>query len=133
VEPISARILVVDDDIEVQRVLKRAAEDAGYEVVQAFDGPAGLTVAAEQKFDLIVLDIEMPTSDGRDILRRLKQDPNTSAIPVLMYSGRDQPDDRRVGYELGADDHVDKPFTAALLISKIGRLIEKARERAIQP
>jgi len=125
--PIGARILIVDDDVEVQHVLKRAADAAGYELVQAFDGSSGLTLATESKFDLIVLDIEMPKLDGRDVLTRLKQNPNTATVPVLVYSGRDQPTDRRVVYELGADDHIDKPFSAGRLMSKIGFMIEKAR------
>jgi DNA-binding response OmpR family regulator len=125
---IDARILIVDDDKEVQGVLKRAAATAGYELVQAFDGSNGLALATEGKFDLIVLDIEMPALDGRDVLSRLRQNPNTANVPVLVYSGRNHQTDRRVVYELGADDHIDKPFSAALLMSKIRRMIEKARE-----
>jgi DNA-binding response OmpR family regulator len=131
-EPRGTRILVVDDDAEIQRVLKRAGEAAGYEVVQALDGAAGLALATAEQFDLIVLDIAMPTSDGRDLLNRLKQNRNTADIPVLVYSGRDHADDRRVVYELGAENYVDKPFAAGLLIKKIGRIIEKARKRGTQ-
>jgi DNA-binding response OmpR family regulator len=130
--PVDARILIVDDDVEVQHVLKRAAAAAGYELVQAFNGSEGLALATKGKFDLIVLDIEMPALDGRDVLSRLRQNPSTATVPVLVYSGRNQVTDRRVIYELGADDHIDKPFSAALLMAKIRRMIEKARENPPQ-
>lgn len=122
--------MVVDDDVDLQEVVQRAAKDAGYEVVQAFNGATGLVLAVTQKFDLILLDISMPKLDGRDVLVRLRENPSTANVPVLLFSGNNQQNDRRVAYELGADDYVDKPFSAGLLMTKIGRLIEKARERA---
>jgi CheY-like chemotaxis protein len=135
-QPTTARILVVDDDVELQHVLGRAAEGAGYEISHAFDGASGLALALREKFDLIVLDIDMPKSevpgegpalDGRDVLSRLKQHPDTLVVPVLLCSGRNGADDRRVSYELGADDFVDKPIAARHLMMKIGHMIEKAR------
>ena len=103
-------------------------------MVQAFDGAAGLTLALTEKFDLVLLDISMPKLDGRDVLVQLKQNPSTADVPVLLYSGSGsyQQNDRRVGYELGAEDYVDKSFSPELLMTKIGRLIEKVRERSAQ-
>jgi len=121
----TTRILVVDDDVEVQRLVKRAAEAAGFAVVQAFDGPLGLSLAKKEKLDLILLDINMPTMDGRDVLKRLKANPSTAGIPVLVYSGRDGQHDRRVALELGAEDFIDKPFAAGSLVKRIGRLVER--------
>jgi DNA-binding response OmpR family regulator len=129
----SARILVVDDDVKLQSVIKRTAEAAGLEVVQAFDGPPGLALAAAQRFDLILLDINMPAMDGRDVLKRLKRNSSTADVPVLVYSGRDSQHDRLVALELGAADYIDKPFESGALARKIGRLIEKnARESTTQ-
>jgi DNA-binding response OmpR family regulator len=121
----TTRILVVDDDVEVQRAVKRAAEAAGFTVVQAFDGPLGLSLATTEKLDLILLDINMPAMDGRDVLKRLKANPSTAGIPVLVYSGRNGQHDRRVALELGAEDFIDKPFAAGSLVKKIGRLVER--------
>jgi DNA-binding response OmpR family regulator len=127
----AARILVVDDDVKVQSMVKRAAQAVGFEVVQAFEGSPGLAFATAQKFDLILLDINMPAMDGRDVLRRLKADPTTADIPVLVYSGRDSQDDRLAALELGAEDYIDKPFDSYALMRKIRRLIEKkVRERS---
>ncbi|HEV3191007.1 MAG TPA: response regulator [Polyangiaceae bacterium] len=128
---VTGRILVIDDDVKVQSVVKRAAEAAGFEVAQAFDGLPGLALAALEKFALILLDINMPAMDGRDVLKRLKENPTTADIPVLVYSGRDSQSDRLVALELGAEDFIDKPFEPSALIRKIGYLIDrKARERA---
>jgi DNA-binding response OmpR family regulator len=129
---LTARILVVDDEVELQRSVKRAAEAAGLEVVQAFDGVAGLALATSEKFDLILLDINMPKMDGRDVLKRLKQTPATAGVPVLLYSGRTGQIDRLVGLTLGAEDYIEKPFEAAHLVDKIQRMIEKSRERATE-
>src|SRR6266545_3949675 len=100
----SARILVVDDDEGLQRAVKRAAETAGYEVAQVYD--------------------------GRDVLSRLKRNTETAIIPVLVLSSRSGQLDRHVALELGADDFVDKPMDGRLLMRKIGRMIEVSRARA---
>jgi DNA-binding response OmpR family regulator len=126
---VPARILVVDDDVEVQRMVKRAAEAAGFVVVQAFDGTPGLVLAAMEKFDLILLDINMPVADGRDVLSSLKKNPVTADIPVLVCSGRGVQGDRMVALELGAEDYVEKPIEASLLMMKIGHVVRRTRER----
>jgi DNA-binding response OmpR family regulator len=123
----NGRILIVDDDEDLQGVIGRAAEKAGYEVLHALDGHEGLALAAAGNVDLILLDINMPAMDGRDVLSRLKRDPATSTIPVLVQSGRSAQLDRHVVLELGADDFVDKPMEPRLLMAKIGRLIARAR------
>jgi len=123
----NGRILMIDDDEDLHRAIGRAAEKAGYEVVHATDGGAGLALAAAERVDLILLDIGMPAMDGRDVLTRLKQNPVTSAIPVLVQSGRTAQLDRHLVLGLGADDFVDKPMEPRLLLAKIGRLIARAR------
>jgi adenylate cyclase len=127
-----ARILVVDDDLKLQSVVKKVAEAVGFEVLQAFDGPPGLVLASTENVDLILLDINMPAMDGRDVLRRQKANPSTADIPVLVYSGRDSQQDRLVAFELGAEDYNDKPFDSGALLKKIGRLIEKEAVSARQ-
>jgi DNA-binding response OmpR family regulator len=125
--PKGVRILLVDDDFHVQRSLKRAAEAAGFKVVHAVDGVAGLEMATTQTFDLILLDINLPRMDGRDVLKRLKGNPITADVPVVVYSGRADESDRRVGLDLGAADYVEKPFDLGMLMRKIARIIEKSR------
>ncbi len=121
------KLLVADDDVDLQRALKRVAEAAGYQVLQEFDGLTALATARSTRPDVIVLDIDMPGADGRDVLKRLKGDADTAAIPVLICSARTEQTDRHVGFELGADDYIDKPCAPAQLILRISHMIEKAQ------
>lgn len=125
--PPKARLLIVDDDEGLQALLFRAAEAAGYEVVQVFDGEAALRHAAESRPDLILLDVMMPKLDGRDVLRRLKADPATARIPVIVCSARGEQSDRLVGLELGAHEYLDKPFRLDMLLRRIEYLLWKTR------
>jgi DNA-binding response OmpR family regulator len=125
----NGRILVVDNDVDVQRWIKRAVEGAGYEVTQAVNGALGLDLAGKEKFDLILLDIGMPSMDGRDVLSRLKAHPNTAAVPVLILSGGTDVYDRRLVLELGAEDFLEKPISPNSLILAIRSHIRKARGR----
>ena len=117
------RILLADDDPVVQRTVKRVASDFGHEVLQVHNGMAVMDSAREQKPDLIVLDINFPDADGRDLLAQLKADARTSGIPVLVWSGRhDMESERRIALSLGAEDYVEKT-DAQLLMRKIERLL----------
>jgi len=118
------RILVVDDDQELQAVIKRTFELAGFEVVQAFDGAEALRLAASEVFSLILLDINMPGMDGRDVLSRLKSGGPSSAVPVLVHSSRNGELDRHAVLQLGADDFIDKPIGARFLAGRIGRMLD---------
>ena len=123
------KILVVDDDEGLQRAIRRAAETAGFEVTQVFDGLEALTLLADHRFDLVLLDINMPAMDGRDVLTHLKRDPRTADIPVLVHSSRSSQLDRHLVLELGAEDFIEKPAELRLLVGKIGHLIERAQRR----
>ena len=117
------RILLADDDPTVQRTVKRVATEFGHEVLQVHTGMAVLANAREQKPDLIVLDINFPDADGRDLLAQLKADECTAHIPVLVWSGRhDMESERRIALSLGAEDYVEKT-DAQLLLRKIERLL----------
>ena len=126
---VGARILAVDDDEGLQRAVKRAAEVAGFELIQTADGHEALTLAAEQKFDLILLDINMPAMDGRDVLTRLKGNAKTSRIPVVVVSSRTGQLDRHLVLKLGAEDFIEKPIDGRMLMAKVRRFIEAAGAR----
>jgi DNA-binding response OmpR family regulator len=123
-------ILVVDDDESVQRTFKRSAERAGYGVQVASNGSDALAIAAGGKVDLVLLDINMPGIDGRDVLSRLKSNPATSNIPVLIQSARVDQLDRHCVLDLGAVDFLMKPMLTRELLGKIDRAIAGARKRA---
>ncbi|HXI58407.1 MAG TPA: response regulator [Polyangia bacterium] len=126
-------ILVVEDDETTHRLVARAAQAAGFSVLQARDGATGLALALTRPIDLILLDVNMPLLDGRDVLRHLKQDPRTANVPVLVCSGRSDQHSRRLAIELGALDFIEKPFNATLLMNKIARLITEGRQESKSP
>jgi CheY-like chemotaxis protein len=121
------RILLADDDPAVQRAVRRRAEGTEYEFVAAVTGAEALQLAQETRFDLIVLDVNLPDADGRDVLARLKANKKTCDVPVLVWSGGDAESQRKIAIELGAEDYVEKT-EAATLIRKIERLLYRLNE-----
>ncbi len=119
------RILLADDSAAIQKIVKRVAERFGHELIEVTAGTAVLEIAARESPDVIVLDIEFPDADGRDILAMLKADTRTTQIPVLVWSGRKANDsDSRISLELGAEDYVEKN-DAQLLLRKLERVLLK--------
>jgi len=123
---LGARILVVEDDASLQQLLKRNFERAGYVVAQAFNGAELDREIRAAAPDVIVLDVTLPDADGRDLLSKLKQDPKTMGIPVIMWSGGDAESERRIALDLGAEDYVEKG-PASELVLKIERLLFRLR------
>jgi CheY-like chemotaxis protein len=121
------RILFADDDPGIQRALKRLAEKNGFELVSILAGADVYQAVLETMPDLVVLDIQFPDADGRDVLARLKTDPRTRSIPVVVWSGRDPQSDRRIALDLGAEDYVEKRDPSTLL-PKIERVLLRLRE-----
>lgn len=121
--PPRRRILLADDNVSIQKVVKRVAEKYGHELIQVTQGATLLSVATASQPDVIVLDIEFPDADGRDLLARLKADPRTSKIPVIVWSGRKgHESDSRIALDLGAEDYVEKN-DAQLLVRKLDRVL----------
>jgi DNA-binding response OmpR family regulator len=121
------RILIADDDEALQLLLARVASKAGFDVLQAFDGEKAVEKAIAERPDCILLDIMMPRLDGRDVLKRLKSAPETSDIPVILFSARGEHSDRIAGLELGADDYVEKPFNVDMLLRRVEYRVWKRR------
>jgi CheY-like chemotaxis protein len=120
---ISRRILVADDNRAIQEAVRRVAERRGHEIIHATSGALAISVAIETQPDVIVLDMEFPDADGRDILRKLKAEPRTARIPVVVWSGRHgHPSDSRISLDLGAEDFVEKT-DAHLLLLKVERVL----------
>jgi len=123
--PERRRILLADDNLAVQKTVKRVAEKYGHELIEVTQGAAVHAVAVLSRPDVIVLDIEFPDADGRDVLAKLKADPRTASIPVIVWSGRTGHDsDSRISLELGAEDFMEKN-DAQLLVRKLDRVLLK--------
>src|SRR6266568_523308 len=117
------RILVVEDELDLQRGLARALRDEGYAVDCADNGADGLFNAESTDYDAVVLDVMMPQMDGWEVLSRLRKKKKT---PVLMLTARDQTRDRVKGLDTGADDYVVKPFDLPELMARLRALIRRS-------
>src|ERR1041384_6014629 len=117
------RILIVEDELDLQRGLARALRDEGYAVDTADNGEEGLFNAENTDYDAVVLDVMMPKLDGWEVLSRLRKKKKT---PVLMLTARDQSRDRVRGLDTGADDYVVKPFDLPELFARLRALIRRS-------
>ena len=120
-----AKILLVDDEIQLITMIQMRLEANGYEVITANDGEAGLEKAKSENPDLIMLDVMMPKMDGYKVCGLLKNDTRYSKIPIILFTARAQQDDKDVGGEVGADAYITKPFEPPILLAKIEELLKK--------
>jgi len=120
-----ARLLVIEDDVRLCRLVKDYLESMGYSVAMEHSGLAGLAAALKDSFQAIILDVMLPGMDGFEVLRRLR---GHSTVPVLMLTGRGEEADRIVGLELGADDYLPKPFNPRELVARIHAVLRRRTE-----
>jgi two-component system OmpR family response regulator len=122
------RILVVEDDADLNRQLVSALEDAGYVVDKAFDGEEGHFLGDTEPYDAVILDIGLPKMDGVSVLERWRRDART--MPVLILTARDRWSDKVQGIDAGADDYVTKPFHMEEILARIRALVRRAAGHA---
>ncbi len=118
-------ILVVDDEQDIVDLIEHHLKQSGFSVMTALDGPSGLERARKERPSLIILDLMLPEMDGKDICRALKSNPSTQSIPVLMLTAKAEEVDRIVGFELGADDYVAKPFSPRELVLRVKAILRR--------
>jgi DNA-binding response OmpR family regulator len=118
------KILIVDDEKKIVRLVQAYLEKDGYETLQAYDGAAALELWRREAPDLIVLDILMPEVDGLEFLQEVRR---TSMVPVIMLSARSQEMDKLVGLGMGADDYMVKPFSPRELVARIRAVLRRHR------
>jgi two-component system phosphate regulon response regulator PhoB len=124
--PPAARVLVIEDEPDLVRVLEYNLRQAGFEVAAASRGRDGLRLAqANPPPDLVLLDLMLPDGSGTEICRTLKSDAKTRAIPVMMLTAKGEEVDRIVGFELGADDYVTKPFSVRELVLRVRAILRR--------
>ena len=120
-----ARVLVVDDDPLLVRLVRTHLEKAGYKVLTAADGEQALETAANELPDLVVLDLMLPKLDGYEVCRRIRE---FSMVPVVMLTARGEPVDRLRGFEMGADDYLSKPFVPAELLARVRAVLRRSQQ-----
>lgn len=118
------RVLVVDDEEQIRRIVRGYLEAEGFEVAEASDGESGLAKARDLSPDLVVLDVMMPGVDGIEVLRRLRAE---SDVYVILVTARAEEVDKLVGLSVGADDYVTKPFSARELVARIKTVLRRPR------
>jgi two-component system, OmpR family, response regulator len=128
--PDSATILLVDDEESLQKLLTFPLARDGFRVVPAHDGEEALDRFAQERVDLVVLDVMLPKLDGLEVCRRLRA---TSSVPILMLTARDDELDKVLGLELGADDYMTKPFSVREFRSRVRALLRRASAPRHEP
>jgi len=129
----SQRILVVDDDKQIVRLVKAYLEQSGFQVFTAYDGSIALHVIRRERPDLVVLDLMLPDQDGWDITRTIRADPNLADTPIIMLTARIEDADKIVGLELGADDYITKPFNPREVVARVRAVLRRAIGGPAQP
>jgi len=119
------RILIVEDEKDIVQVLEFALKQAGFETVSARDAGEALARIREKAPDAVILDLMLPDMPGTEICRQLKAAPRTAAVPVIMLTARGDEVDRVVGFELGADDYITKPFSVREVVLRVRAILRR--------
>lgn len=126
------RILVVDDDKSIIKVLRGYLEQSGFQVFDAQDGEAALHMLRRERPDLVILDVMMPKRDGWEVIRLVRADNSLAATPIILLTARVEYTDKIVGLELGADDYVTKPFNAHEVVARVKALLRRTKLDQLQ-
>lgn len=123
-------ILVVDDEKDIVDLITYNLQRNGYDVLCALNGTEALELAQKHAPDLVVLDLMLPGIDGTEVARRLKADPRTASLPIIMLTAKGEETDVVVGLTLGADDYVTKPFSMKILLARLSSVLRRAEQGA---
>ena len=119
-----SKVLVVDDDPGIVKLVRAYLEQDGFQVLAAYDGKKAMQIARHDKPDLVVLDLMLPEMDGWDVCRALRKE---SDVPIVMLTARVEESDKLVGLELGADDYVTKPFSPRELVARVRAVLRRVQ------
>jgi two-component system alkaline phosphatase synthesis response regulator PhoP len=127
------RILLVDDDPKIVRLVRTYLEQAGMTVFTAYDGEEAMYAIRRERPDLIVLDLMLPKRDGWEITKRVRADERLASTPILMLTARVEDSDRILGFELGADDYLTKPFNPLEVVARVRAILRRATGNPTSP
>jgi two-component system phosphate regulon response regulator PhoB len=128
----ATRILVVDDEPDLLELVRISLSQAGFEVDTAETGEEGLSRARRNRPDLVVLDVMLPDLPGTEVCRRMRADPELAGLPILMLTAKSEEVDRIVGFELGVDDYVTKPFSPRELTLRVQAILRRAHTEPLE-
>jgi DNA-binding response OmpR family regulator len=121
------KILVIEDDPATSRLVDYSLRHEGYQVITASNGLEGVRKALSEAPDLVILDVMLPGMDGFEICHRLRSEPTTANLPILMFSAKAQEIDKETGIKVGADDYLTKPAAPAEIVSRVEKLLAKKK------
>ncbi len=124
----SERILVIEDDEDIQTLINHNLSRDGFKVTVSGNGVDGLNKIRQESFDCVILDLMLPGIDGLEICRRMKRDPKTQHVPIIMVTAKGEESDIIVGLELGADDYVVKPFSPRVLVARVRTILRRTKQ-----
>lgn len=119
-------ILLVEDESRIREIIYDYFNNEGFKVLEAGDGKQALEILEDNQVDLLILDIMMPKLDGWSVCRRIR---NNSDVPIIILTAREEEEDKLLGYELGADDYVTKPFSPKVLVAKVKNLLKRSEKQ----
>src|SRR5512136_2431172 len=126
----SQKILVVDDELEIVKVVRAYLEQSNFRVITASDGQQALATFRHERPDLVILDLSLPKMDGLDVCRAIRRESNT---PVIMLTARVEETDRLIGLEIGADDYIVKPFSPREVVARVRTVLRRSAPAPAQP
>jgi two-component system alkaline phosphatase synthesis response regulator PhoP len=124
------RILVVDDDPEIVRLLRAYLEQSGYQALCAYDGESALHIIRRERPDLVLLDLMLPERDGWEVIRMVRSDESLKTTPIILLTARVEDQDKIIGLELGADDYVTKPFNPREVVARVRAVLRRSQGEA---
>lgn len=127
------KILIVDDEKDIVKMLDYNLKKDGFRTVSCYDGEDALDLAKREHPDLVILDLMLPGIDGLEVCKTLKADGKTRQVPIIMLTAKSQESDKIVGLELGADDYVTKPFSPRELIARVKAILRRSKEKEELP
>ena len=127
------KILVVDDDRQIVRLVSSYLEQAGYAVTTAYDGEMALRQLRQERPDLMILDLMLPGRDGWDVTRVVRSDQALANLPIILLTARVEDTDKIVGLEVGADDYITKPFNPREVVARVRALLRRSAGPAVTP
>jgi DNA-binding response OmpR family regulator len=125
------KILVIDDEANILRLLKDYLQQAGYQVLTASNAENGLHCLRRESPDLLVLDLGLPDRDGWDLTRLIRSDRQLSGMPIIMLTARIEEDDKVIGLELGADDYITKPFNPREVVARVRSVLRRTQKNGL--
>lgn len=122
------KILIIDDEKDIVKLIKYNLEKEGYKIISALDGEKGLEIIFKEKPHLIILDLMLPGLDGLELCKILKRNEETYNIPIIMLTAKGEESDIVVGLELGADDYITKPFSPRVLLARVKAVLRRTKD-----